>query len=582
MQLLGWITRATVPARAALQAAILLGVGIWSVARHRAASAATQMQLRGYEPLPAYIFVAAAALLSSCLAFAANVFTRLPTGSDAVTYHLPLALRWLQAGSLTIPASRAWRYGMPGNAEIGMMILLSSGKQSLAVVSSWIPALMLTLSIYLLAMWIGKENRLASITICLIVLSIPMIEWQIFSAYVDLLGTAGILAVFALLLSTSHGKPGDNFAVFPSALCFVSGLACGISVGTKPIYYFFATVFSVFMVWVFWANRKWAAKTLLKLAMLVVVGLLLPSLFWFARGLKQTGNPVYPMQVKIGQRVIFAGYGPSDLGSYQDFEFAFVQRKREWLAYPWTEWKRFPGFLKVPYGEGEGVGSVFATFVPLGVLFFFFRAWVLRPVSCRDWILLLVFAGIVVSWWTVMQRVLRYGQAILMFACILSVPLAVLLQSRKRRAFAALLVASTIATSMVSASVPLHMLTGRIRKHMWSRSQIYAYPKLIDDLPAGSIVLNASGIEEKNFPLAGKELTNRVIASFEAPPELTPESLHASGADYLVEVVPGQYSEYSLSSSGATVMDDELVPTGKDQIRWRISKVGEGNGNLPR
>ena len=103
---------------------------------------------------------------------------------------------------------------------------------------------------------------------------------------------------------------------------------------------------------------------------------------------------------------------------------------------------------------------------------------------------------------------------------------------------------------------------------------------MIDELPSGSVVLNASGIEEKNFSLAGKQLTNRVIASFEAPAELTPESLHVSQADYLAEIVPGgKYSEFSLTSSGATVMDDELVPTGEDKIRWRIWKV-EGNGNL--
>jgi len=45
---------------------------------------------------------------------------------------------------------------------------------------------------------------------------------------------------------------------------------------------------------------------------------------------------------------------------------------------------------------------------------------------------------------------------------------------------------------------------GRIRVREWSRTQIYAYPKLIDDLPAGSRVLNATGVQENNFPLAGK------------------------------------------------------------------------------
>jgi hypothetical protein len=471
---------------------------------------------------------------------------------------------------------------MPGNAEIGMMILLSTGKQSAAVMASWIPAAMLALSIYLLAMAISKRNRLASITACLIVLSIPMIIWQIFSAYADLLATAGILAAFALILGANYGGQEAKPAGLPPALCFISALACGISLGTKAIYYFYAVMFSGFIAWVLWVNHKRGKKVLVKLALSAVLGMLLPSSFWFARAWKQTGSPVYPLQVRLGQRVIFAGYQPAQLGNYGEFETTFVRQKLEWLVYPWREWRRDPGYLKIPYGEGEGVGAVFATFIPLGLMFFFLRAWVPGTEHRRDWALLLCFAALLISWWGLMARVPRYGQPILIFACVLSVPLIMMLQIRKRRAFAALLLSSMIATSVVSASAPLHVVAGRFRKHLWSRSQIYSYPKLIDELPDGSFVLDASGIEEKNFPLAGKRLTNRVIANFEAPTKLTAQSLRASGAEYVVEVVPGgKYSEASLASSGATVVDDELVPSGNDQLHWRVWKVSKPTSAPP-
>jgi len=51
-----------------------------------------------------------------------------------------------------------------------------------------------------LGVWISPVDRPAAIAACLIVLSIPMIQFQAFSAYVDLLGSAGIRAAFALLL----------------------------------------------------------------------------------------------------------------------------------------------------------------------------------------------------------------------------------------------------------------------------------------------------------------------------------------------------------------------------------------------
>ncbi len=599
LQLLGAMKRVSVPAIAAAQAAVLVSTAIWCFAR-KCPPSDSEPGVSGDEAVPRYLLLTIAVLLCSYLAFAVSALTGFPAGSDAVIYHLPLALRWLQDGSLGIPASGSWQYSMPGNAEIGMMVLLSSGKQSVVVMVSWIAAVALTVSTYLLALWMSKGNRLAAITACLIVLSVPMIEFQVFSAYVDLLGTAGVLAAFALVASVWEGRShvgrseakssggessdgersGNNSAELAPAICFVAGLACGISLGTKQVYYFYAAVFCAFMACMFWVKRRFGAKALLKSAGLVLLGMSLPSIFWFARAWSLTGNPVYPIQMKVGARVLFAGYEPSQITA-RDFEFNFIRDKTEWLVYPWTEWKRSPGYLKVPYGEGEGFGAAFATFVPLGVLFLVVRTCFLKEYSPRNWILLFSFGALVLSWWVLMERLLRFGQAVWVFACVLSVPFVVTLQARRRRSFAALLLSSVIVTSAICTSVPLHILAGRVRKHLWSRSQSYNYPAFIDQLPAGTVVLNASGIKEKNFPLAGKHLTNRVIASFEAPPELTPESVRASGADYVLEVVPGgQYPESSLVRSCGSVVDDELVATGESKVRWRIWKVEKDRGGL--
>ena len=579
LQMLGWVARVTVPQLAAIEAAVLAAVAIWVFLRKRSTPAVPNPP-RDHRPLPAYLFVASAVLLGSYLAFAANAFTGSPEGSDALIYHLPLALRWLQDGSLAIPASRVWQYGMPANAEIGMMVLLSSGRAFATMMASWIPAGMVTISTYLLAMWISKGNRLASLTACLIVLSIPMIEFQTFSAYVDLLGTAGILAAFAMILSASGNQPESNASALSPVVIFLSGLACGISVGTKPIYYFYAAVFCLFMAGIFWMHRSLGKRALLKSVLLLGLGLLLPSCFWFGRAAVQTGNPLYPIQVKVGERVIFPGYRPSQI-TQPDFELNEVREEREWLLYPWTEWKRDPGYLQVPYGEGSGLGAVFATFVPLGILFFFLQAWVLKHDLRRNGILLLFLVGLGLSWWAVMERMLRFGQAILVFACVLSVPLIVALQSTRRRGLAILLVSSVVATSAVCASVPLHLMAGRFRKHRQSTSQTPGFPKLLNELPDGSVVLNASGSAEKNFGLAGDRLSNRVIAGFEAPVALSAQSLQATGADYVVEVIPGGiYPMADLVGSGARLVDDEFLTSGKDQIHWRIWRVEKKRAEL--
>lgn len=519
---------------------------------------------RSSEPLPSYLIVAVALLGCSYLALAVNVLSAYPAGADSVIYHLPLAARWLQTGSLSIPASHAWRFSLPGNAEIGMMVLLSSGWQAAAIAASWIPAAMVAVSVYLLAMWMSGRRRTVAVTCALLAMSIPIIESQAMSTYVDLLATAGMIAALALFV-TALGDHGEN----TRALWLLSGLACGISVGTKPVYYLYAAWFCVFVVSIVWVKRR-TVGGILKPVALLMLGILLPSLFWFARGVAQTGNPVYPMQVKVANRVIFPGYARSEITELS-YEFSSVQRSSFWFIYPWTEWKRETGYLKVPYGEGDGVGAAFAAFVPLGMVYFLLQLGRDPRARMRNLLLILAFATMFASWWLVMQRVLRFGELIAVFTCVLAVPLLTLLQS-KQRAFAALLVIAIAMTSLIVASVPLHLLAGRVRKHLWSRAEVYNYPQFIDDLPPGSVVVNATGAQDRNFALLGSRLSNRVITSFEAP--VSVQGLHELGSQYVVETLPsGLYSDEALQAAGAILVDDQMVSAGEDRVRWKIWKL---------
>jgi len=106
-----------------------------------------------------------------------------------------------------------------------------------------------------LGVWISPLDRPAAIAACLIVLSIPMIQFQVFSAYVDLLGSAGIRAAFALLLGRRSKIVEPDASAFSPSL-----LAGGISIGTKPVYYFYALVFCLFVAALAWASRSGAQK----------------------------------------------------------------------------------------------------------------------------------------------------------------------------------------------------------------------------------------------------------------------------------------------------------------------------------
>ncbi|HET8827652.1 MAG TPA: hypothetical protein VFM77_21105 [Terriglobales bacterium] len=564
LQLLHGISIVSIPKAAVAEFAVLVLSFLWSLRTPRPERLSETAANRGM--VPGYILLSSGILACSYLAYAINAFTSFPQGADALIYHLPLATRWLQEGSLAIPANHVWRFSMPGNAEIGMMVLLSSGWQAAVAFSNWMSLAVVTISTYLLGMWLGGKRRAIAILCMLLVLGLPLLEAQAFSAYVDLLATSGILAAFALLLTSWR-----NAEPVPHAIWFLSALACGISIGTKPVYYLYAALFCAFAAVVLWFTRYARKTQVLKAAGLVLFGLLLPSFFWFARAAVETGNLLYPMQVKVAGHLLLPGYARSEI-TEPGYELNSVHDKVEWFIYPWTEWKKLTGYLKVPYGEGDGLGAAFAAFVPLGMLYFLLQLFRNRSATRRNVALLVAFLLMFAAWWSVMERVLRFGQVIAIFTCILSVPVLSVFEARNRRAFAALFIVSISATALITASIPLHLLAGRTRKHLWSREAVYNYPKLIDELPAGSVVLNATSQKDKNFVLAGRLLSNRVIASFEIPS--TPQGLPGTGAQYLAEIAPDSlYSDVELSRSGATLIDDEMVPTGENNVRWKIWKL---------
>jgi hypothetical protein len=298
LQMVGVLGKLTVPSLALAQATILPGSIIWLASHRFRQPKVHSFKRTTTERFPAYLYFTILGLVVSYIVFAVNAFTSFPTGWDSLAYHLPLAVRWLQEGSLSIPTSRVWQFSLPGNAEIGMMVLLSTGTEASVILVNWIAAAVLTLAIYQFARRITMGNRLVSCALLLIVLSIPIIEFQCFVACVDIYGTAFIMAAFALLLSgindgvvnpaTGEVKPGVSVVTL-----VVSALACGISIGTKPIYLFYGGLY-VLVVGVILLKKKTSGKRVLPI-LVIVAGILLPSLFWFGRALCETHNPVYPI-----------------------------------------------------------------------------------------------------------------------------------------------------------------------------------------------------------------------------------------------------------------------------------------------
>jgi hypothetical protein len=214
------------------------------------------------------------------------------SGVDTSWYHLPVAARFVQDGSITsvhyldgdgltafFPANSALLHGL------GIMWL---GNDLVSPVIN-----MLFLGLAVLAAWcIGRPFGAAPATlICLIaVLGTPMlVGTQPGTAYNDLVGIALFLAAAAILLTGGPTRGSSSPAVLGLA-----ALAAGLALGTK--FQFIIPVAALTVGVVALAGR---GERLRRGALWVLI-LVFAGGFWYARNLVTIGNPLPLVGLKLG------------------------------------------------------------------------------------------------------------------------------------------------------------------------------------------------------------------------------------------------------------------------------------------
>lgn len=562
LELLGWIN----PLRPSLWliAQALLFAGTLVVARTGGARYPSIRILGEYRDL-----APAAGVLAACYALLfANLFTSYPAGYDGMVYHLPLAVRWLQEGSLAMTPGYPWQFSQPGNGNVPMMLLLATGVEPLATGFNAITVVVLAVSVYVLALRCGA-GRAGALFAGLIVLSIPMVMFQAVDAFVDLPAAAFFTAGLALFL---HPHCDIRRRLLYAAL------AAGLAAGAKPVFWVWSGMLVFTMLASCWL-RKLPIRPM-HAALIIVAGAALPSVFWFARAAAFTGNPFYPLPgvtasggVPVQKDVQGAGtpFGaaPLRLARHRDETVA------SWLLYPWVESKR-SGYN---YGPDTGLGAAFATFVPAALLLRFWRLITGREsragIAGLLSILLIVSA---VLWWFPMARILRFTLPMLAVAAALGAPLLDEIRRSQRRALSVLALVSFLTTAILASIEPLHSLGGRIRTGEWSRALFYGLPELVDRLPAGTRILGTP--EVMNFGMAGPRLDLKFLASFEAPQPWTPELIRKLGVDYVIEQQASAEAEVFLRQLNAVLIFDRAT-TSPVSPRVAVARIWRTAQNTP-
>ncbi len=442
-------------------------------------------------------------VVSMYAVFALEALTRYPANHDALYYHYPQAVVWMQERAIHL-INGLTSHSVPENGMIVACLLAFAKLESLFTVVQLPNAALCAILVYALSRFLGAGSKAAIISTC-IALSIPIILFQSVSGYIDLYAAvAWLSALLAIGWMSRASAPRAR-----RSLLIMAGLSAGVALGSKTTFVLLVAMLGIIIAAGDWfrirAGRD-TIRTLLTNAAVFTLATLACSGFWFVRGAVYAGNPVYPMAVEIGGVRLLPGIVGDDAFPTRSWS----HRIKHWSYYPWRETKYGTGYI---YGVDNGLGAAYAAIVPIGLIAAAFAALKRRPRDATEtWrvVSLLICLASVILLVTVYCEILRY---VLPVAILGISPAALTLDRLMRvcpRSILAVVTASLILTAAVATLKPVHAFLGRAKDDVWTRADYYQIPPLVDEMPPGTRILSLAESTDE-YALLGSGFTNRVI-----------------------------------------------------------------------
>ncbi len=247
-----------------------------------------------------------ALLLAACLFLGLrSLLLAVKVVSDGPIYHLYFAARWWKAGRLMMIAApfgeNAATY-FPANGDLWFTWLLASwGGDRLARIGQAPFLVVAGLAAYGCARLMSSSRSASVIATCWFVSSTPLLLFS-FEPNVDTIFVAGYMLATYFFLRGARNK-GDSAAITLGAL------AAGLALGTKSVALVFVPpLLALAGVGVVRGTASAPVK-IIRAAAIVALPLLTGG-YWYGRNLIVTGNPVYPLEVRLLSHTIWPGcYG---------------------------------------------------------------------------------------------------------------------------------------------------------------------------------------------------------------------------------------------------------------------------------
>ena len=231
--------------------------------------------------------------------------------SDGPIYHLYFAARWWKAGRLFLVASpfgeSAATY-FPANGDLWFAWLMATwGGDRLAKVGQAPFLVLASLAVYGCARRLGAGRSASVVATCCFASSTPLLIFS-FEPNVDTIFVAGYLMAAYFFLRAADGA-GDT-----GAYC-LGALAAGEALGTKAVgVVFVPPVLALAAVAILLQAAP--ARTKIWRALVILVAPLVSGGFWYFRNALLTGNPLYPLEVRVlGRSLLHGWYLPEAMAS---------------------------------------------------------------------------------------------------------------------------------------------------------------------------------------------------------------------------------------------------------------------------
>lgn len=210
-----------------------------------------------------------------------------PNTYDAITTHVTRVVFWLQHGNL-LPwdALRYTQISYPLNSQLQMLWSAQFIRSDqLFFIVQWLGALISILCVFGIARLL-RYSRAQSLFASLVYASFPLIWMQSSTAQNDLVAAAVFLpAIYFFFLGIARHQ---------KSMLILSGIALGLSLGTKQTLYFYLPGLALLASLVWFKCRGSIAKSLLHWVLACLAGFLVLGSFTYVQNYVYLDNPLAP------------------------------------------------------------------------------------------------------------------------------------------------------------------------------------------------------------------------------------------------------------------------------------------------